>query len=156
MKNKVTTSIFLIIPIIIIIAVSIYLVYVLRFNFSQDKYTDYRQTYEKLKVNEEDIVRRYISQLSDSFKKSDLSKILSIIDMEDEKYAAMGSGDLLDILNENKILGNSIELVKYEKYDAEGMGKTYDTYVKVENSDEVKNIVIKETYPDEYTVVLGF
>ncbi len=54
------------------------------------------------------------------------------------------------------ILGNSIELVKYEKYDAEGMSKTYDTYVKVENSNEIKNIVIKETYPDEYTVVFGF
>lgn len=156
MKNKIITLIVLGIPIVIILSVSVYIIYALKFIPTSKKYVSYQQKYEELKINEEDVVKRYISQISDKFENSDLSQILSIIDIEDEKYAAMGSGDLLNILIENKALGNSMELVKYEKYDTEGIGKTYDTYVKFHNSNEIKNIVIKETYPDEYTVVLGF
>lgn len=156
MKNKMSMLIMIIIPVLIILAILVYVIYFLVFEMPKNKYDKYSQVYEKIEVSDEDVVNRYVSQISDIFKNNDLSQILSILDIEDEKYAAMGSGDLLEELSKNNVLGNNMKLIKYEKYDTNGNNKIYDTYVKFENNDETKNIVIKENYPDEYTIILGF
>lgn len=88
MKNSKGVKIVLsLIPIIIIVTLLIYIF----LNIYNRNSHDNKIKYENVNVSEDYIVKRYFYQISEMFKNSDLSQILSIIDLEDEKYAAMGS-----------------------------------------------------------------
>lgn len=154
-NNKAIIIALTVIPLIIIIVLIVYLGYFYSLQHNEKKDNANRYEYKKLEISNNYIVERYINQISDAFEESDLSYILSLIDLEDEKYAAMGSGDLLEIMENNGVLGKTLELNKYDVYNSGTVNKIYDTYVKTSNGKSI-NIVIKETYPDQYSIILGF
>lgn len=154
-NNKAIIIALTVIPLIIIIVLIVYFGYFYSLQHNGKKYNANKYEYEKLEISDDYIVERYTNQISGAFENSDLSQILSLLDLEDEKYAAMGSGDLLEILENNDVLGETLELREYEIYNSGMMNKIYDTYIKTSNEKNI-NIIIKETYPDQYSIILGF
>lgn len=62
---------------------------------------------------------------------------------------------MVENLKTNNLYGEKVELVRYNIYDIEEF-RIYELYIKSESSDQEKYITLKETYPDNYTIILNF
>lgn len=68
----------------------------------------------------------------------------------------MEVGDVFNLLTENELIDTELELIDYKKESTSNNINTYRLRINIKEKNKTKEIILKETYPNQFKIVLDF